>query len=249
MINRLDKIRYQFSYGLFLLVRKTKITPNQVTVFRFVVTAPLCIYFFSRGEYLYNVIGLLLYIILSALDWVDGLLARDSWRATTLGRFLDHGLDRFLVYIVLGSIFYGNFNYYNSWSWAVLAVLFYSAMFLVSWVQLDFDRFFHLEFERYPEVRAKIKELNLPLSFSDRLLLNFLNVHHNSLAKFCFCLSYPLTVGIIFNQLFAAFVFMTVMLYIRIFGINYIIYRALRPKDKPSSLTTVLRYFLSSDNQ
>lgn len=245
MIVYLDNIRQKIAYEIAKVLAKTKITPNQITVLRFVLAAPLSMYFFSRGEYLYNLAGLFFYVSLATLDWVDGNLARMTGRTSFLGKWLDDTLDRILMLIVLCSVFYAGIVSDNSLSWAMLGISFFSICLFLTALLSDFDQKFNLEFSIYSEIVKKTYEINANPKLIDRLLLNFLDVHRNSISRFCFCLSYPLLLGIIVNQLWFSFVFMTFMLGLRSAGILFITYRVVKNGQTNSALTRVLREYLN----
>lgn len=228
--------------GIARIFYKLKIKPLPVTVFRFLVAAPVSIYFFSRGKYLYNVIGLLLYMSLAILDWVDGALAQlYNLPAGTkpFGRLVDYNLDRILMLIVLGSIFYAIKN-------LPLAIFFYSVYFFQTVLQYEFDKTFHLDFERYPEIEKKMRASNHHAGTGDLLLYNLLYVHHNSVTKFCFTISYPLFIGILINQLPITFIFIILMSAIRSTGIFLIMSKALKPTKTYSTLADSLKNYKPS---
>lgn len=243
MINYLDGLRRRVSYRTAKALAKTSITPNQITLVRFIVAAPARAYFFSRGDHVANLLGLLIYVPLAIVDWVDGDLARLTNQVSALGKFLDDTLDRVLMLLVLGSLFYAGINSPNSLWWGLMAILFFAAHFFLTVLLVNFDHLFGLEFAEYPQIEVQLSKFSA-VSIADRVLLNFLNVHRNSLSKFLFCISYPLFVGIIINQLLLAFVFITLMLLIRSAGIIIIMYRVLMGRDVGSALTKVLREYL-----
>ena len=241
MIVYLDNLRRKFAHRVAQLLVKTRITPNQITIFRFFVAAPLTLYFFSRGTYLYNLIGLGVYVSLAILDWVDGELARMTNQSSVLGKWLDDTSDRVLVLIVLASIFYGGMVSGDGQVWRLLAVLFFPFFFFLATTQFDFDRMFNLGFAKYPQVREGIAESDKSSSLLDWVLVNFIDVRRNSLTRFSFCISYPLFVGLILNQLLPAFAFITFMSCLRALGLLLVMYRALGVGETESVLTTILR--------
>ena len=222
---------------------KLRIRPIYVTVARFLIAAPLSLYFFTRGKYLYNVIGLFLYMALAILDWVDGRLAElMNLPAETkpLGKLVDRTLDRILMLIVLGSIFYTGITSCQKQTWGVLVIMYYSIFFFLAVLLYEFDRMFNLEYEHYPEIGEKMKRINKFPGVVDRFLLELLCLR-NSLTRFCFMVSYPLFLGIIFNQLLFAFAFITLMAGLRALGLLLVMYRALGVGETGSVLTIVLR--------
>lgn len=244
MIVYLDQLRLKVAYQIAKVLAKTKITPNQITILRFIIAAPVSAYLFSRGEYLYNLLGLIFYVPLAIIDWVDGSLARLTGQSSSLGKFLDITFDRVLMLVVLLSIFYAGIVSSGDEKWGILTILFFSVYLFLTASLSDFDQLFNLEFNRYPEVIEKIYQLDENPKLIDRLLINFLDVHRNSITRFCFCISYPLFVGIITNQLLLTFVFITFMFGLRVGGVLFIIYRVVRRGRTDSTLTKVLRKYM-----
>lgn len=245
MIVYLDKLRLRIAHQVACLLAKTKVTPNQITILRFIIAAPVSGYLFSRGDYLHNLLGLAVYVPLVVVDWVDGELARMTNQTSALGKFLDDTLDRILVTIVLASIFYAGMISENGQAWVLLAVLFFPVFFFLTTLLSDFDQMFNLEFSRYAEVRERMHRLGEKPKLIDRVLINFLTVHQNSLTKFCFCISYPLFLGIVINELLLTFSFITLMFSLRALGLCFIIYRVVRRGGTDSALTAVLREYWS----
>ncbi|MDD3807527.1 MAG: CDP-diacylglycerol--glycerol-3-phosphate 3-phosphatidyltransferase [Candidatus Marinimicrobia bacterium] len=85
------------------MIRKEFI-PNILTLFRVLIT-PVCLYFIlSTGPY-YNLYALILFIIASLTDLIDGWYARKYDVMTEFGKFLDPLADKILVmamFIVFG---------------------------------------------------------------------------------------------------------------------------------------------------
>ena len=186
MLVLLDKLRALLAYRLAKALAKTGITPNQITIFRFVISFPSTLYFFSRGEHLYNLIGLAVYLVLVPLDWVDGDLARLTGQSSSLGKWLDDTSDRILVLSVLGGLFYAGIAS-DPRPWGFLTLAFFSIHFFLTTLLEDFNKHFRLEFSQYAEVEEETLAVDQP-RLLDRVLVNLLNVHRNSWTKFLFCI-------------------------------------------------------------
>lgn len=244
MINHFENVGEKIANVIAKMLVKAAIKPIFVTIFRFIITIPISWYFFSRGKYIYNIIGLLLYISLAILDWVDGEMARLyklPKETAPFGRLIDHTSDRVLMLTVLGSIFYAGMNSPDKNAWIILAVLYYSTFFFSTTIHYEFNNTFGLDFERYSGIEKQMNQISLHHSLSDRILLNLICVHNNSFTKFCFSVSYPLLIGIITNQLIPAFIFITIMYIIRSLGLFIIMYKALKVGKTDSTLVKVLR--------
>ncbi len=96
-----------------------RFVPNILTIFRVLLT-PACLYFiFTQGNY-YNLIAMILFIIASVTDIVDGWYARKYDVTTEFGKFLDPLADKILVMALF--IAFGIKNL-APW-WMILIVLF-----------------------------------------------------------------------------------------------------------------------------
>jgi CDP-diacylglycerol--glycerol-3-phosphate 3-phosphatidyltransferase len=70
-----------------------KITPNQITIFRF-LTVPFVAFFLSVGDYKW---AFVLFVISAFSDALDGALARTSNRVTEWGTMYDPLADKLLI--------------------------------------------------------------------------------------------------------------------------------------------------------
>lgn len=124
------------------LLKNSKITPNQITIARAIIFLPLIFYFFSRGTYFNNILGILCCTINSAADHLDGNLARAKSLTSELGAWLDHNLDRIAVYSMLAGVILGSckLTQNNIFLIAGIFVLFLHAM-IVN-ISNDFDKMF-----------------------------------------------------------------------------------------------------------
>ena len=89
-------------YLLLLPIKKTSISPNQITVFKLVlsVVGAFCLFFYSL------LWGGVLLLLSNILDHVDGQLARVKGLSSTLGKALDDASDyiTFILYYFLATL-------------------------------------------------------------------------------------------------------------------------------------------------
>jgi len=99
-----------------LLVRavfKTRITPNGLTYISFFLGL-LAAFFFSRGEYMYFVLGGAFAQMSSIVDGADGMLARAKELCSEYGAYLDLLFDRIVDFSLIAGISLGAGAYWNN---------------------------------------------------------------------------------------------------------------------------------------
>lgn len=104
----------------FLL--KTPITPNQVTLGRFLFLMIPALILFARGDYLSNLVALLLCLFFSFFDYVDGGLARRKKLETELGGWLDPALESVSQFFMLLTIAIGVYSNSREALWLVVGL-------------------------------------------------------------------------------------------------------------------------------
>lgn len=103
--------------------------PNKLTVLRMILVPLFMVLMMFEGA-LWQFMGLLVFIIASATDWLDGYLARRDNLITTFGKFMDPLADKMLTTAALLVLMERGFIS----SWVLLIVLFRE--FLVSGIRL-----------------------------------------------------------------------------------------------------------------
>ncbi|MDQ1281086.1 MAG: archaetidylinositol phosphate synthase [Thermoproteota archaeon] len=110
MFGRLREKYQQMITPAGIILSKSGISPNMMTIFSLLVGALACYaYIFMRSFE-----GALLIIFMGVLDMFDGAIARAANRVTRFGATFDHVMDRYAEFlIVLGMIIGG----YVEWLW------------------------------------------------------------------------------------------------------------------------------------
>jgi phosphatidylglycerophosphate synthase len=110
LLNKIVKVEKYFHRPLAGLMVKaifnTSITPNQVSVFSFLLGL-LAIFFFTRGTYLNFILGGIFTLLSSLVDCADGQLARAKNLCSNYGAQLDIFFDRIIDFFLLAAISYG----------------------------------------------------------------------------------------------------------------------------------------------
>jgi len=155
-----------------LIVRavfNTRVTPNGLTYFSFFLGL-LAAFFFSRGEYLYFILGGIFIQFSSIVDCADGMLARSKDMCSEYGSHLDLFLDRIIDFAAIVTISVGISTAFNNKSLLILG-LFTAGLNLLS-VNLFYIANSYLqktEKGRTGEARALMLLLMLIFSIANRL--------------------------------------------------------------------------------
>jgi len=70
--------------------------PNQLTILRMLLT-PFFVFFFISHDFIYKLIGTVIFVIAAATDWYDGYIARKLNIISRWGQFMDPLADKILV--------------------------------------------------------------------------------------------------------------------------------------------------------
>jgi phosphatidylglycerophosphate synthase len=95
------------------VVFHTRVTPNGLTYVSFLL-AMLAVFFFSRGEYLYFVLGGVFAQLSSIVDGADGMLARARETPSEYGAHLDLFFDRIIDFSLFLGVTTGAYIYYEN---------------------------------------------------------------------------------------------------------------------------------------
>jgi len=179
------------------ILKDSEITPNQITVARAIIFLPLIFYFFSKGSYLGNILGVLCCGLNSLFDVLDGNLARAKSLTSEVGDWLDHTLDKIAVYLVLAGIILGSYRLTqnNIFLMAGIFVLFLHAM-IVN-ISNDYDSIFGEEaFFDLPLKEAVYH--NKKSTFFDKICVNMF-IFNSFWSYLLFAVRYQVLIGALFN--------------------------------------------------
>jgi len=218
------------------LLAKTKITPNEVTVWKFVLLLPLIAYFFIRSGYFDNWAALLLLVISTIFDLVDGSLARIKAMSSRLGGWLDGILDLILSNIVLGAITIGIIRVTDNPFWAIAGLTCLFGQDLANVMMSYFEREFGFNCEMGSEnFDQKFKKLK-KVPWLDSLLKNII-VPTTLTSIFFFTMRYWLLLGVASYHLDLFLVVFAIMINIRALGMFFLYVQYL--KEGKSRLYTL----------
>ena len=151
-----DWLAYYFyqpiAYIILKIIKKTKITPNQITVFSLVFGV------FGALLIFYNPIIALAFLNISfVFDCLDGQMARYKQIFSAFGMFLDNVSDRFVESFYIVSISY----YYNLFAYNIIILALYFLYIYMS------DMVIYSKIE-YKPMTFKEKVLFAPIYFLNR---------------------------------------------------------------------------------
>jgi len=114
------------------LLAKTKITPNQITFFGFVVNCVVA-YFIAQGQLSYFIVGILIWTA-GFFDALDGSAARAAGRSSIFGNFWDSVLDRYADSVIYFGILV-HFLKLGKMEYALLIVIAMAGSLMVSYTR------------------------------------------------------------------------------------------------------------------
>lgn len=94
-------IQRKLTAPVVTFLANTPITANQITICNFLIFATLSAYFFFKGGFVNNLLGLANIVIYSYFDLVDGGLARQKNIQSSFGHWLDMSLDSMFQTIIM----------------------------------------------------------------------------------------------------------------------------------------------------
>ena len=223
--NKIQDFQILIAHQIVKLLLKTSITPNQVTIFRILLTVPFSIYLFSKGQHFFNILGLIFILAMMTLDFVDGELARKKNMTSKIGKYLDESFDMVIVLTILFSIFIGELkskDFPELWSIFFVFFILNNLYQIILLNEFTKKTTYTLTSENeFLNIEKKYKSNN-SIKFFDSIFLSIIDVHRSSISKFCFTISYVLILTILTNQIFYGFIFLSITYFIRNIFLIYI---------------------------
>ena len=210
-------------------------TPNQITVFDFFTNGLLSSYFFSRGTYRDNLIGLFFCGLSAVSDRIDGFIARKRGLSSKLGGWLDSTLDLVWQNILVSAIVFGVFTSKgNNPLWLAVGLFAIVSMALSNTFRnLHRDNFglgFHGDVAGF---RKKIRS-SKEAGFLDKLFLQII-APTNFFFIFIFTIRYFIILGALFNRMDAVLVATAASCFVRAVTLFYVYALFLADEKKESN--------------
>ncbi|MFH0814991.1 MAG: CDP-alcohol phosphatidyltransferase family protein [Candidatus Falkowbacteria bacterium] len=176
------------------------VTPNQITLFNFLVLTPVISYFFIRGGYLENLIAFGFIFVYMIFDLCDGMVARLRSLQSGFGQTLDSSLDRIFQGVLFISVICGVVLTSANWRWAIPGMLLLFGQGMANCMGLEFEKRFGFDgYSGLPTFNEKFK-LGGVVTLVDKFLKNII-VPHNFWYILIFTCRYQFFLGILFDQL------------------------------------------------
>lgn len=125
-LNKIIKVERYINRPLASLIVRvvfnTRVTPNGLTYFSFLLGITGA-FFFSRGEYLYFVLGGAFAQLASIVDCADGMLARAKDMCSDFGSHLDLLLDRISDFFIMVGISAGCYFFFKDINLLLLGLI------------------------------------------------------------------------------------------------------------------------------
>jgi len=175
----------------------SRITPNQISIARAVIFLPLIFYMYSKGTFFGNLMGIVCCLINSLFDHFDGNYARAKSLTSKMGAWLDHSLDKFLVYVVLVGIIYGSYITTKNSLFLIAGLIVLSLHGMIVNVSEELGK----EYGELVFLNFRLKEAvynNKKATFLDKVFLNMFGFH-SYWSYIFFAVSYQVAIGTIFQ--------------------------------------------------
>jgi len=182
-------------YFLVKFLKKTKITPNQITLFSNILRL-FAVGFFAFGNTLQIAIGGVLIYFSYVFDVVDGSLARAIKKFSPLGEWYDRLGDQIFYALFFLSIPHGialRTGLNEIWMWSLIAFAGYESIFII---QEHFKKIFSFGFDIIKRERKKRRMIR------DLMLNDFFITHTLAIAAIFNILGYYMIFLSIYSWIF-----------------------------------------------
>lgn len=211
------RIYEKISWKTSLFVTKLGFSPNQITILRLLIFLPSSMFLFSLGDYFSGLIGLVFYHLFMFFDLVDGQVAHLTSMQTSLGYWLDPIVDNIGKDCIVFSLILG-LNRSN------LEIVAWVTGFLLIFVDGLLTHTFKLENEikSTHKLENRIKH--------NRLIKNiFTYGSHGEKERrplyIVFSHGCLISLGVLFNQVFMALLFLLLTHSLQLGGEFFILYK------------------------
>jgi len=137
---------------------KTRISPNFISLFTFIIAA-LGAFFFFLGGYVNLVIGGIIAQFVSIIDGCDGEIARLKFQATSFGGWFDAVLDRYADGFLLFGLTYYVYVTNNNFMYIVIGFLAIMGTIMTSYTSDKYNHFMKIHLRSYFKITRDVRML------------------------------------------------------------------------------------------
>ena len=200
------KIYDKLSLYSLVFCANFNISPNQITILNHFLTLTFGCYFFSRGKYIYGLLGLGVMVVNGFLDYLDGDLAKTTNQFSKLGIWLDSGFDIIIQNAVMGAIAIGCYKQGLSLFWITLFFIGNSAS---NFVSFYYNEKFGFDSDKGNELFRSL--MDRKCHFVNRILKNIIDPTSNYLSLIFYTYRYWVALGMILGIMPLLFQILTVI--------------------------------------
>lgn len=216
------------STPLIRVLKKYKVNPNTVTIGSHCITLTAGIYFFSRGSWVGNVLGLAVMIVIGMLDYADGDLAKQTRGISQLGVWIDSVFDVVIQNAVMAAIAIGC---YKQGLPLHIILFFFVGNAATNLVSFHYNATFGFDSHVGNELFRKY--MKQKPTYINRFFKNLIDPTSSGLGLVCYTVRYWIVLGAIFNIMPRCFLIITILGNIRwiimyiLFALHLIEYKKL----------------------
>ena len=228
---------------------RTGITPNQITMLRFILFILPATYFFSRGSYADNLIALAFCLLFSYFDFVDGGLAIMKGMQTRLGGWLDSNLDWLSQNLLILGITLGAFSISQNNVWLVVGFVAVMGHGILTIMCTTYNISFGFgSMEGAPTLTAKFNAYKGKIGLGQRLLKNIIDTTTSPFFTFIGTFRYLIVIGIVFNVLPWILLFIAITGNVRWLILHFLYVQTLREGKRRLLVVEILKE-IEADNR
>jgi phosphatidylglycerophosphate synthase len=232
-----DKINYFLPKPILDFFLRTNLTPNQITVGRFLFFLIPAVILFTLGNYWLNVLGLVMVYFFSLLDLVDGEVAKRKGMITEIGPWLDTTLDMISLIFVYGGFTIGIYRKDPSFDNLLLGLILLALYGISAILTMDLQRIFNIGPRTSEDFIDKFRRSKKKI-IADSVLGHVL-LPHGQLSRMIFSTKYFLTLGIVFNLVKPALMMVAFLYFVRWITIYFLIAYVLAIRRDKSGLVII----------
>ncbi len=235
------KIQRSLSEPFVSLFLKTPVTPNQITVGRFIFLMLPALYLFTQGDHRSNIIAVILCSLFSFFDFVDGGLARRKKMMTELGAWLDPILEVISQNLILVAITLGAYYSRQDSLWLMVGLFAFPGHLFATVLYTRYGSTFGFNaWQGLKELDEKFARSKKRIVLLDSLLKSIID-QSGFIFTFLFTFRYILVLGAFLNLMPYTLLLIAITSHLRWLVLFFVYAETLREKKKELILVSFLK--------